>query len=91
MKKRLNLKYIFYGIVFVLGITMTIFYIFHTATLSLTSDSVISDVMLYQHLINKHLLLSNWYYGSSFNLFSINIFTVICQFFLKNSIFYNTL
>lgn len=86
MKKRLNLKYIFYGIVFVLGISMTIFYIFHTATLSLTSDSVISDVMLYQHLINKHLLLSNWYYGSSFNLFSINIFTVICQFFLKNNL-----
>ena len=82
MKKRLNLKYIFYGIVSILGITMTIFYIFNTATLYLTSNSVISDVMLHQQLLNKHLLLSNWYYGSSFNLFSINIFTVICQLFL---------
>lgn len=69
-----------------IGLILTLIYIFYTSTIILTSDSVITDVIAHQQRINKELILSTWYYGNEFWFFSLSIPTLILSFIIKNNI-----
>lgn len=85
MKKNIkfNLDFIFF-VLLLLGAFLTLIYIFYTSTAFLTSDSVIANVVSHQQMINKTVLLNNWYYGNDFFLFSINILVYLLSFLFKN-------
>ena len=70
----------------VIGVTFTLIYIFYTSTALLTSDSVITDVLSHQQLINKQFFLTNWYYGNEFWFFSLSIPTSLLSIIIKNNI-----
>lgn len=70
----------------ILGITLTLVYIFYTSTALLTSDSVITDVLAHQQVLNHQILLSSWYYGNEFWLFSLSIPTLLLSFFIKDNL-----
>lgn len=70
----------------IVGISFTLIYIFYTSTAILTSDSVITDVLAHHQLMDKQLLLTNWYYGNEFWIFSLSIPTFILSFFIKNNL-----
>lgn len=70
----------------ILGLAVTLIYIFYTSTIILTSDSVITDVIAHQQKINNELLLSTWYYGNEFWFFSLSIPTLLLSFVIKNNI-----
>ena len=67
------------------GIVVTLIYIFYTSTAILSSDAVITDVIAHIQKIDKQFILSNWYYGNEFWLFSLTIPTVCLSFFIKNN------
>lgn len=70
----------------VIGLIFTLIYIFYTAVIMLTSDSVITDVIAHLQVTDKQFILSNWYYGNEFWLFSLCIPTAIFSFFIKNNV-----
>ena len=70
----------------IIGIVFTLTYIFYTSTAILTADSVITDVLAHHQLMDKQLLLTNWYYGNEFWIFSLSIPTFILSFFIKNNL-----
>lgn len=70
----------------IIGIVFTLIYIFSTSTALLTSDSVITDVLAHQQVMNHQLLLTNWYYGNEFWFFSLSIPTFLLSFFIKNNL-----
>ena len=85
MKCKINK--IFNGILLatmIVGIIFTLTYIFYTSTALLTSDSVITDVLSHQQIINKQFLLTHWYYGNEFWIFSLSLFTLILSPIIKN-------
>ncbi len=77
---------ILFAIAMILGAFFTLVYIFYTSTALLTSDSVITDVLAHQQVVNHQILLSSWYYGNEFWLFSLSIPTLIISFFIKNNL-----
>lgn len=88
MNKKNN-KFSFKKICFILsiiGLTLTLIYIFKTSTCILTSDSVITDVLAHEQKMNKQFLLKNWYYGNEFWFFSLSIPTFLLSFFMSNQI-----
>ena len=84
MTKKIN--YILFYIMAVLGVIITLIYIFNISSHLLTSESVITDVILHQQILNKQLFLNNWVYGSNFAFSSINIFSALLSFFIKNNL-----
>ena len=88
MNKKIS-KFDFKKICFILsiiGLTLTLIYIFKTSTCILTSDSVITDVLAHEQKMNKQFLLKNWYYGNEFWFFSLSIPTFLLSFFMSNQI-----
>ena len=67
----------------IVGICLTIYYIFYTSTALLTSDSVITDVVAHYQRVNKEFILHNWYYTNEFWLFSLTIPVYLLSFFIK--------
>lgn len=68
----------------IIGIIFTLIYIFYTSTALLTSDSVITDVLVHQQIINKEFLLTHWYYGNEFWILSLSIPTLLLSPIIKN-------
>ncbi len=85
MKKnfKFNLDFILFMLM-LLGLFLTLIYIFYTSTALLASDSVLANVVTHQQVLNRTLLLNHWYYGNDFFLFSINIPIYFLSFFVKN-------
>ena len=50
----------------------------------LTSESLITDVIAHQQIVNKQIILNNWYYGNELWLYSFSIPSVLLSFILKN-------
>ena len=72
--------------ILIIGISLTIVYIFYTSTAFLTSDSVITDVIAHQQKIHGQFILSNWYYGNEFWLFSLTVPTYLLSFVIKDNL-----
>ena len=84
MTKKIN-NIVFY-IIAALGVIMTLIYIFNISSHLLTSESVITDVILHQQILTKQLFLNNWVYGSNFAFSSINIFSALLSFFIRDNL-----
>lgn len=84
-KKLLGYKTLLYQCL-IIGVIFTLIYIFYTSTAFFTSDTVITDVLAHQQRIHKQLILSNWYYGNEFWLFSLTVPTYLLSFFIKNNL-----
>lgn len=85
IKSNVNIN-TFLLITMVIGIVLTLIYIFYTSTAFFTSDTVITDVLAHQQRMHKQLILSNWYYGNEFWLFSLTVPTYLLSFFIKNNL-----
>jgi len=69
-----------------MGISLTLIYIFYTSTAFLHSDSVITDCIAHQQRIHNQFILSNWYYGNEFWLFSLSIPTYLLSYIIKDNL-----
>lgn len=69
-----------------MGISLTLVYIFYTSTAFLHSDSVITDCIAHQQRIHNQFILSNWYYGNEFWLFSLTIPTYLLSYIIKDNL-----
>ena len=70
----------------IIGLGLTLCYIFYTSTAMLTSDSVITDVVAHYQRVNKEFILHNWYYTNEFWFFSLTIPVYFLSFFIKSSL-----
>ena len=71
---------------FILGLTLTIIYIFYTSLAFKTSDSVITSVISHYQITNKQLLLTNWYYGNELFIFNLNIPMILISLIIKDNL-----
>lgn len=69
-----------------IGFVFTMIYIFYTSTALLHSDSVITAVIAHLQKVDHEFILSHWYYGNEFWLFSLSIPTLILSFFMNNNL-----
>lgn len=83
ISKKINFKSICI-FTFIIGCLFSLIYIFKTSTAMLTSDSVITDVIVHQQKLNKQIFLTDWYYGNEFWFFALNIPVLILSFVIKN-------
>lgn len=87
MKKNINFNIkIIFNTIMICGIILSLIYIFYTSSNLLTSESLITDVIAHQQIVNKQIILNNWYYGNELWLYSFSIPSVLLSFILKNNL-----
>lgn len=87
MKKeeKINYKFIFIFL-FMISILFTLIYIFFTSDLFITTNSIINEVIMHDRLLNKTIILNNYFLDNNIYTLSIKNIMIPLGIFMKNKL-----